>query len=864
MAIFLEYLKLSLWMTPILLLALWLLPKGAKRYTAKLPYFVWLVIGLRLIVPWNFTLPEETAPIHLSIPQETRMEWTQVGFEGTMQHLALAEETLSNRLPEEGQTAAAESKMTVTPMQIAAALWAVGGLVSLLRTAVSTQQIKTFLKRWEKEPSAKTKAIFAKAAGEKRPELFLCPAAESPMAMGLFRTKLYLPHEEYTEQELEMIFRHELIHWQRKDLWYKALLVLARSIHWYHPMVRLMVKRANRDLEISCDGAVVQDADADYRKAYSLMILQEAERQMQKQAALTTCFTEGKQALQERVVEVMNKNKRKKGMALVAMTLVLAMSCGCLVSYGGSDPAFAQTDVALVAQVRDMAEDWAKALETRDGKIRYAMMSKAEKEAFIAEQKSALGEDWNYVIGWSSPWVVSYSVEAKEDTAIITYTMQDSSPSQYTMKELLQFDVENNKLVVMNHITSNVYWEDGKVYPVRSADGMELEEGIWDFLTQSVVGVFSQGELGVYEWEEFHFDIQNVTTKHRNNGRDEVTVDFLLHTKYRNPFCDPAEVDYIKKTKNSEQYETLYREYYEQKESNRYMRFTCEILPNAEKISEDTCSPDSFRLEMQTGPYTQPYYTTLEDAGFFAAEPMDGWFANISGAKEAGAVTVERQIRIADNSGRMNNGYFDLKVQQGGVFPVAADAVITMGEAGEMPTTLTRDEWIAWLKTGTNAKGGDFTLCFAEDAEGSLVITEAREGLWTLREWKAASDSIPSGYPTASKTITTPFTIKDGVLQHKGIDFSTENQKIPVLATADGIVQEANFDTKNGYYVKLNHGNGYTTLYAHLSELKVTAGDAVKKGDALGLSGRTGQATGIHCHYEIQLNGTYQNPVNYL
>ena len=97
------------------------------------------------------------------------------------------------------------------------------------------------------------------------------------MAVGLFRTTVYLPHEHYTAQELEMIFRHELIHWQRKDLWYKLLLLAARSIHWCNPLVWRMAKRAERDLEISCDSMAVQGRDAAYRKAYGLMILQEAE-----------------------------------------------------------------------------------------------------------------------------------------------------------------------------------------------------------------------------------------------------------------------------------------------------------------------------------------------------------------------------------------------------------------------------------------------------------------------------------------------------------------------------------------------------------------------------------------------------------
>lgn len=265
-------------------------------------------------------------------------------------------------------------------------------------------------------------------------------------------------------------------------------------------------------------------------------------------------------------------------------------------------------------------------------------------------------------------------------------------------------------------------------------------------------------------------------------------MDFLLNTKYRNPFCDPAEVDNIKKAKNSEQYETLYQEYYAQKESNHTMRFAGEVLSDAEKIYEDTCVPDSFRLEMQTGAYTQPDYISLEDAGFFVQEPADGWFAKVTKVKGKGTVMVERRIRIADTSGRTNNGYFDLKVQQGGTFAVAEDAIITMGEAGEAPATLTKAEWLAWLAGDAAEQGGSFTLFFGADAEGKPVIVEAREGHWVAEEIEPAElFSIPFGYPTKSKTISAPFTMQDEKIVHSGVDFSLDGRSIPVYATADGI-----------------------------------------------------------------------------
>ena len=69
MRIFLEYLKVGLWMLPIILPALWLLPRLSKRYAARVSYVIWLVLAVRLLVPWNLTLPQETAPIHVAISE---------------------------------------------------------------------------------------------------------------------------------------------------------------------------------------------------------------------------------------------------------------------------------------------------------------------------------------------------------------------------------------------------------------------------------------------------------------------------------------------------------------------------------------------------------------------------------------------------------------------------------------------------------------------------------------------------------------------------------------------------------------------------------------------------------------------------
>ena len=131
MRIFLEYLKVGLWMLPIILPALWLLPRLSKRYAARVSYVIWLVLAVRLLIPWNLTLPQETAPIHVAISEEQANEWVQAKFNPVQAP------------PKAEGTAAAAQKQTqpqaepLQPLQIGFALWLAGVLFFALRTAVS-------------------------------------------------------------------------------------------------------------------------------------------------------------------------------------------------------------------------------------------------------------------------------------------------------------------------------------------------------------------------------------------------------------------------------------------------------------------------------------------------------------------------------------------------------------------------------------------------------------------------------------------------------------------------------------------------------------------------------------------------------
>lgn len=98
---------------------------------------------------------------------------------------------------------------------------------------------------------------------------------------------------------------------------------------------------------------------------------------------------------------------------------------------------------------------------------------------------------------------------------------------------------------------------------------------------------------------------------------------------------------------------------------------------------------------------------------------------------------------------------------------------------------------------------------------------------------------------------------------HAGVDF-TAPIGTPIYATGNGVVERSDAESSGyGLHVRINHGFGFTTLYAHMSKILVNPGQKVTRGQIIGLSGNTGLSTGPHCHYEVHKNGEPVNPVSY-
>jgi len=150
-----------------------------------------------------------------------------------------------------------------------------------------------------------------------------------------------------------------------------------------------------------------------------------------------------------------------------------------------------------------------------------------------------------------------------------------------------------------------------------------------------------------------------------------------------------------------------------------------------------------------------------------------------------------------------------------------------------------------------------------EDREPMLSVVEG-----TLMNRKLQAEVYPAGRPVKKGWLSSFFGYRNDPITgqrdfHAGIDFAGRNAS-DVVAVAAGVVVWSGRRWKYGLTVEVNHGNGYSTLYAHNSKNLVKVGDTVKKGQVLALMGSTGRSTGPHVHFEVRYNGKAVNPIKFV
>ncbi len=164
--------------------------------------------------------------------------------------------------------------------------------------------------------------------------LYRSSALSSPLSIGLSRrsVRVILPGKAYTEEELDLILRHELLHLIHQDPAAKLFISFIRALFWFAPHIRIGCRSLSDDLERSCDRLVLGDAPEETRRQYAALLLRNAG----ESRGYTTCLSASAGSLKKRMEEVLHPVKRRSGIFLIALLMLvlilpfgrLAVACG--------------------------------------------------------------------------------------------------------------------------------------------------------------------------------------------------------------------------------------------------------------------------------------------------------------------------------------------------------------------------------------------------------------------------------------------------------------------------------------------------------------------------------------------------------
>lgn len=428
-----------------------------KRYPARMVCVVWAILALRLLIPVQLTLPQ--APVQVMprtsyVVQSDQTAFRQAGLPVTQTPARWVTGTQAQTL----SAADTGTVKTVDITDILLTLWLAGVIACVLWQGIGYYRLIRSLKGTS-QPVERTdlhtilQEQCADLVIDREIPLRVSSAADCPMLAGFIHPTLYLPDERISRTDAAFIFRHELTHYKHGDLWLKLLLLAARCLHWFNPLVHLIARFAQEDIEAACDDAVVRGHDGAYRRAYGETILRSAIAQAQKRKALVSCFGDDKKTLMRRFEGLFDKSVKKRGVALVVMIALLVGSLGCVVAVGEKKPNQTTEERAL-------------------------MMANTFAQAYVDEDTEAFNK---YLVPNSENLVDNFTTGA----AVYKRYVTKYEPETQTALIVYEYEYDAARMAAQgmqaNGITPGLpYREAQRLYFTGKGDKMLISKAIWE------------------------------------------------------------------------------------------------------------------------------------------------------------------------------------------------------------------------------------------------------------------------------------------------------------------------------------------------------------------------------------------------
>lgn len=334
-----------------------------KKRTAKWLYFLFLILFIRLVLPFDITLPkgfvidvpeiivktEQNIPENItpSVPISGDVQTGEPSYivGDDVGHMSNPLPTVPY-IPENSEysgvteNTADEPTKSISLFEVLGFVYIVGFAIYFILQVISYILMLSYLKRNSVE--CVESSVISVSEGVKKElgitrkiPIMICPKISAPTLAGLFKPMIFLPENSNDTNYLEYIFRHEYTHYKHGDLYFKLLALIANGVHWFNPIIYLLRKEAEKVVEFVCDSRVVASFDGQLRSEYCNVIVDEVEKTVlhRKNAGyLTTSFTGNAKTLKERLSAILNTDKKHKGIVSFVCIMLFIAIIGVTVS----------------------------------------------------------------------------------------------------------------------------------------------------------------------------------------------------------------------------------------------------------------------------------------------------------------------------------------------------------------------------------------------------------------------------------------------------------------------------------------------------------------------------------------------------
>lgn len=243
-------------------------PVTTKSFSARLHYLIWIVVMLSMIFPVYKLIPSKNAQQVINASQNKI-----TGTAALQNYDNTTDETIHPNGEEYGIKASSKSRICL--MDLAAYIWLCGMLIySFVITTAYTAYL--FKKRKNSVCINECTALYEaekKLKIRRRIKIRMSPDVHSPLLVGLILPTIYLPCREIPQENMYMIFLHELTHYKKKDLFIKWLSLFVSIVHWFNPASYLLCVNISEACELSCDMSVTKNMSLEEQKIYMNTIL---------------------------------------------------------------------------------------------------------------------------------------------------------------------------------------------------------------------------------------------------------------------------------------------------------------------------------------------------------------------------------------------------------------------------------------------------------------------------------------------------------------------------------------------------------------------------------------------------------------